>query len=406
MELGDRVNRFARRWLFLLLPSVGFAAGPTFFHDVAPILQKHCQSCHRPGDIAPMPLITYQDVRPWARAIRAAVVNRKMPPWYADACCGTFANDRSLSTVEIGMILSWADNGAPMGDQFDSRPPANPPNVALRSPDVILQMPQAFAVPAKGEVAYQRYVIPTGFKTDRWIQAAEVRPSARSVVHHAVVYIREPGETWVQGPTKADILSVFTPGSDPDTWPAGMAKFVPAGSDLILELHYTPSGKPATDQTKISLQFTKAAPQKRVLTLQLNNTKLAIPPGDANYHVTTSGTMPNDALLLGFLPHMHLRGKAFEYDRIAPGGTPEPLLRINKFDFHNQLSYKLAKPLLLKKGTRLSATAWYDNSSNNPRNPDPAKEVHWGEQSWDEMMVGFFDVAVEPSVDKKAFFVR
>ncbi|MEQ1948981.1 MAG: thiol-disulfide isomerase [Bryobacteraceae bacterium] len=353
-----------------------------------------------------MPLISYQDVRPWAKAIRAAVVNRKMPPWFADVCCGTFANDRSLTTVEIGMILSWADNGAPMGDQADGKPAANPPNVALRSPDVILPMPQAFAVPAKGEVAYQRYVIPTGSKADRWIQAAEVRPTARGVVHHAVVYVREPGETWTQGPTKADILSVYTPGSEPDVWPEGMAKFVPAGSALILELHYTPNGKPATDQTRISLQFAKSAPHKRVLTLQLNNTKLLIPPGDANYHVTTSGTMPNDALLLGFLPHMHLRGKAFEYDRIAPGGAPEPLLRINKFDFHNQLSYKLSNPLLLKKGTRLSATAWYDNSSNNPRNPDPTKEVHWGEQSWDEMMVGFFDVAVEPSVDKKAFFVR
>ena len=210
----------------------------------------------------------------------------------------------------------------------------------------------------------------------------------------------------VKGPTKADILSVYTPGGGPDVWPEGMAKFLPAGADLILELHYTPNGKAATDQTRLSLQFAKSAPRQRVLTLQLNKTDLSIPPGDANYHVTTWGTLPNDALLLGFLPHMHLRGKAFEYDRIMPGGAPEPLLRINKFDFHNQLAYRLAEPMPLKKGTRLSATAWFDNSANNPNNPDPAKEVHWGEQSWEEMMVGFFDVAVDPSVDKKTFFVR
>ena len=171
-----------------------FAAGPTFFHDVEPILQKHCQSCHRPGDIAPMPLVTYKDVRPWARAIRTAVVSRRMPPWFADPCCGKFANERTLTTAEMGMILSWADNGSPMGDQMDSKPPANPPDVALRSPDVILPMPEAFTVPAKGSVAYQRYVIHTGFTTDRWIQAAELRPTARSVVHHAVVYVRERSE--------------------------------------------------------------------------------------------------------------------------------------------------------------------------------------------------------------------
>jgi hypothetical protein len=400
-----------RLWLPLGLLIVPAAvdlpgASPTFFHDVEPILQKHCQSCHRQGDIGPMPLVTYKDVRPWARAIRAAVVDRKMPPWYADPCCGKFANDRSLSTTEIGMIISWADGGSPMGDQMDSKPPSNPPDVTLRSPDAILPMPETFMVPVKGAVAYQRYVIHTGFNTDRWIQAAELRPSARSVVHHAVVYIRERGETWVQGPTTADILTVYTPGSDSDVWPDGMAKFLPAGADLILELHYTPNGKPTTDQTKLSLKFAKAAPLKRILTLQLNNTSLVIPPGDPEYHITTWGTLPNDALLLGFLPHMHLRGKAFEYDRITPGGTPEPLLRVSRYDFHNQLSYRLAQPLLLKKGTRLSATAWYDNSNNNPNNPDPTKEVRWGEQSWEEMMVGFFDVAVEPSVDKTTFFVR
>jgi hypothetical protein len=394
-----------------LPPEAMYGASPTFFRDVAPILQKHCQSCHKPGDIAPMPLIAYRDVRPWARAIREAVSSKKMPPWFADPCCGVFANDRSLTSLEIGTILAWADGGSPMGDETDRPPLANPPDVALRSPDALLHMAQPFAVPAKGAVEYQRFVIRTGFNSDRWIQAAEVRPSARAVVHHAVVYIRERGETWTTGPTKADILSVYTPGAGPDVLPEGMAKFLPAGADLILELHYTPNGTAVNDQTRISLQFAKiefakAAPRQRVITLQLNNTNLAIPPGEANYRATAWGTLPNDALLLGFLPHMHLRGKAFEYDRTPPGGSPEPLLRVNHFDFHNQLSYRLAHPLPLKKGTRLTATAWYDNSANNKNNPDPSKEVHWGEQSWEEMMVGFFDVAVDPAVDKNAFFIR
>jgi len=398
--------------LFVLVPELllsaeaAYGAGPTFLRDVAPILQKHCQSCHKPGDIAPMPLITYRDVRPWARAIRDAVSTKKMPPWFADPCCGVFANDRSLTSAEIATLVAWADHGSPIGDETDQPPPANPPNVALRSPDAILPMREPFAVPAKGSLEYKRFVIHTGFTEDHWIQAAELRPSARAVVHHAVVYIRERGETWTKGPTKADILSVYTPGGAPDVWPEGMAKFLPAGADLILELHYTPNGRAVSDQTRLSLQFAKSAPRKRVITLQLNNTNLAIPPGDANYRVTAWGTLPNDALLLGFLPHMHLRGRTFEYDRTPPGGNPEPLLRVNRFDFHNQLSYRLARPLLLKKGTRLSATARYDNSANNPNNPDPSKEVHWGEQSTDEMMVGFFDVAVEPSLDKNAFFVR
>lgn len=392
--------------VFLLLPVTLFGAGPTFFRDVAPILQKHCQSCHRTGDIAPMPLVTYREARPWARAIRDAVSAKKMPPWFADPCCGVFANDRSLSALEIGTLIAWADQGAPAGDETDRQPPANPPAVTLRSPDAILPMPRPFAVPAKGAVAYQRFVIHTGFRSDRWIQAAELRPSARSVVHHAVVYVREQGENWIQGPTTADILAVYTPGATPDIWPEGMAKFLPAGADLVLELHYMPNGTVVSDQTRLSLSFAKSAPRKSVITLQLNNTGLVIPPGDANYHITTWGTLPNDALLLGFLPHMHLRGKAFEYDRTAPGGRPEPLLRVNHYDFHTQLSYRLATPLPLKKGTRLSATAWYDNSANNPNNPDPSKEVRWGEQSWEEMMVGFFDVAVEPGVDKSAFFVR
>jgi hypothetical protein len=382
------------------------AAAPTFDREVSPILQHRCQECHRAGEMAPMPLVTYKDARPWAKAIREAVRTRKMPPWFADPCCGKFSNDRSLSEAEISTITQWVDNGSPEGDPRDA-PRARdwPVGWNIPQPDEVFEIPP-FDVPAKRAVEYQYFAVPTGFKEDKWIQAVEVRPGARKAVHHVVVYIREPGSTWTGGPTKADILQVYAPGTAPEIWPQGMAKLVPAGSDLVFEIHYTPDGKPEQDRTKAGIIFAKSAPEKRVLTLQMDSLNFAIPPGDPDYKVTVWGTLPNDALLLGLFPHMHLRGKAFEFMRILQDGTPDIMLRVSKYNFYWQLEYHLAKPLLLKKGTRLVWTAWFDNSANNPLNPDPRKEVHYGHQSWDEMMVGFFDVAVDASVDKAMFFVR
>ena len=400
-------------YLALLLGAVPAAltaspANPTFYRDVLPILQSRCQECHRPGEVAPMPFLTYSQVRPWAKAIRASVVTRKMPPWFADPCCGKFSNDRSLSAEERDTLANWAETGAVQGDPRNAPPPRawldgwNLPE----APGKVLGMTKPFKVPAKGAVEYQYFIVPTGFTTDRWVTAAEVRPGDRSVVHHIVVYIREPGDTWSHGPTKTDMLTVYTPGSTPDVLPANMAKFIKAGSDLVFEIHYTPDGKPATDLTQVGIIFANSPPQKRVLSLQMTNTTFVIPPGDADYRATVWGTLPNDALLLGFFPHMHLRGKAFEYTRIREDGQPERLLRVSPYNFYWQLSYRLATPMPLRKGTRLEWIAWFDNSANNPRNPDSKAEVRYGEQSWEEMMVGFFDVAVDAQVDKNAFFVR
>jgi len=381
---------------------------PTFYRDILPVLQDHCQECHRPGEAAPMPFVTYSQVRPWAKSIRAQVLARKMPPWFADPCCGRFSNDRSLSASERDTVARWADAGAPEGNPRQAPPPRVwPPGWNLpAAPDAVLGAAKPFLVPAKGAVEYQYFIVPTGFTSDQWITAVECKPSNRSVVHHAVVYIREPGQTWTHGPTKSDILTIYTPGASADVLPEGTAKLVKAGSDLVFEIHYTPNGKPTPDQTQVAVIFAKSPPQKRVLTLQMDNGTFVIPPGDSNYRVTTWGTLPNDALLLGFFPHMHLRGKAFEYTRILGDGQPETLLKVPAFDFYWQLSYKLAQPLPLKKGTRLEWIAWFDNSANNPRNPDPNAEVRYGHQSWEEMMIGFFDVAVEPGVDKDKFFIR
>src|SRR6202167_5656361 len=254
-----------------------------FLRDVLPILQNHCQECHRPGQMAPMPLRTYEETRPWAKAIRDQVRSRKMPPWPADSCCGHFSNDRSLSAAEIETLVKWADTGAEKGDLRDAPPEKKWPGEWPH--DLELRMTKPFEVPASGAVEYQYFPIPTGFKEDRCVQAIDVRPGDRTVVHHIVVYIREPGSTWTGGPTKSDILTVYAPGSSPDVWPQGMAKRVKAGSDLVFEIHYTPNGKPATDRERVGLVFAKSPPEKAVLTLQMGNDTFTIPPGERDYRV-------------------------------------------------------------------------------------------------------------------------
>ena len=405
------------------------AAQPTFYKDVLPILQAHCQSCHREGEMAPMPLETYQQARPYARAIREVTKTRAMPPWFADPCCGRFSNDPSLTDKQIATLSAWADAHAPEGDRRDAPPAVHwTEGWNIDQPDVVLQMPVAKPIPASGDVPYQYIIIPTHFKKDRWVRMSEIRPSNRMVVHHAVAYIRDPKSSWLRGApvgvpfsaddlpagklrrdamwTTSDILLVYALGSLPDRWPPGFAKLVPAGSDIILQMHYTTHGHKAEDQTSVGLVFSKEPPRKRVLTLQLTNDRFLIPPGDPDHRVEVHGTIPNDALLLSFFPHMHLRGKTFEYNIVQPGGKVRTLLRIPHYNFFWQLSYRLAEPIPLKAGTMLQAVATFDNSKNNPHNPDPDSAVTWGEQTWAEMMVGFFDVAVDPATDKQKFFAR
>ncbi|MGA2882324.1 MAG: thiol-disulfide isomerase [Bryobacteraceae bacterium] len=413
------------RWLasragFALALSPAFAQ-PVFYKDVLPILQQHCQECHRPGEIAPMPFLTYSDTRPWAKAMREQTIARKMPPWFADAAYGHFANDRSLSQTQIDTIAAWVNRGAPAGDPKDAPPPRQwPQGWNIGTPDAVFEMPSAFSIPAAGAVDYQYLILPTHFTEDRWVQKVEVRPGDRSTVHHAVVYIREPGSKWLEGEpretafsvpiakgfTTSDILMVYTPGNSFDDWKPGIAKRIKAGSDLVLQMHYTARGKAAEDRTRIGIIFAKQAPQQAVLSLQMSNDRFVIPPGDSNYRVQVSGTLPNDALLISMFPHMHLRGKAFEYLITEPNGHVETLLKVNHYDFQWQLNYRLAEPRLLKAGTHLTWVGYFDNSPNNPGNPDPTAEVRYGEQSWEEMMIGFFDVVVDANIDKPKFFER
>ena len=351
-----------------------------------------------------------------------------MPPWFADARFGRFSNDLSLTPAQIRTIAAWADAGAPEGS------PAEAPAVKhwaagwnIPTPDVVVRMPQPVRLPASGDVEYTYEIVPTGFKQDRWVRMSEIRPTSREHVHHAVVYIRPPNSSWLRNApvgvpftpsmlhdpreqaeahaTTSDMLLVYAPGSEPDRWPEDMAKYIPAGSDLVFQMHYTTNGHAAGDQTGIGLVFARRPPKQRVLTLQLDNHSFVIPPRTDDYRVDVSGTLPNDCTLLSFFPHMHLRGKRFEYNILHDDGSVETLLRVN-YHFHWQLSYRLAQPRFLKAGIRLQAVAWFDNSEDNPHNPDPNRAVTWGGQTYDEMMVGFFDVAVPVGVDKEQFFVR
>jgi hypothetical protein len=395
----------------------------TFHKDVEPILQKHCQECHRPGEIAPFSLLSYQDARPWSKAMREDVLSKKMPPWFADPHYGHFLNDRSLSSDEIGKLVAWVDTGSKEGDSKDA-----PKTLAfvdgwnIQKPDVVLGMSEAFHLPATGDIPYQYVVLPTKFTEDKWVQMAEARPSDRMVVHHVVIFIRDPESKWLReaktgvpfvpeggnfqniGGGGNDILMIYTPGKVPETWRNGLGKMIKAGSDLVLQIHYTTDGKVTEDHTQVGLVFSKEKPTERAVTIGGNNLGFKIPPGDPNYRVEASNVFPNGATILNFFPHMHLRGKAFEYRLVYPDGRTEVLLNVPKYNFFWQLDYQLAEPLKIPPGAKLECVAWYDNSPNNPKNPDPTATVRFGEQSWEEMMIGFYDVVIPADMSLRDFF--
>ena len=401
---------------------------PTFFRDVLPILQQHCQTCHRSQGISSTPLETYLQVSTQADDLVRLTAAQTMPPWFADPKVGHFANDPSLNAQELSTLNAWLQGGKLKGDPTQAPPPrlwSGGWNISR--PDAVIKMPVPVNVPSAGDVEYTYEIIPTGFTEDKWAQSSQIVPFSPQFVHHAVVYIRPPNSTWLRKAplnvpftasslhdeklsheahwTDSDMLLVYAPGSSADNWPDGMAKFIPAGSDLIFQIHYTTNGKAGSDATSAGIVFAKRPPAQRVLTLQLTNDSFLIPPGADDFPVEVHGTLPNDATLLSFFPHMHLRGKRFEYNIIDADKSKEPLLRVN-YNFYWQLSYKLAQPRTLKAGTELQAIGWFDNSPNNPHNPDPNHAVRWGDQTYDEMMVGFFDIAVPANIDKQQFFIR
>jgi hypothetical protein len=423
-------------------PAAKAGATPTFSKDVAPIVYKNCTNCHRPGELAPMSLLTYKDARPWAKSIATQVSKGAMPPWHADPAHGEFLNDRRLSDGEKATLVAWGNGGAPEGDPKDL--PAAPVYTSewmLGQPDAVFSMQEDYPIPAEGTVAYQYFTIPTNTTEDKWIQAMEVRAGNPKVLHHVIVYAATPppatppqtppagavaqnpaqrpqplfvfadeamtripaGQTGgpplppeerkAPGPNDrpaprrmGPAIGGFAPGQFVRVYQEGTAMKLPAGATLIFQMHYTPAGKATTDRTRIGVKFAKSKPQTEVRFASLVNGGLHIPAGDANHEVDAEMTVTQDITLWSMIPHTHVRGIRWIYDVTYPDGKKDTILSVPKYDFNWQTDYVFKQPLHFPKGTKIHATAWYDNSTANKSNPDPTKDVYWGDQTWEEMM--------------------
>jgi hypothetical protein len=401
----------------------GSAAGVppvTFSKDVAPIIYKNCASCHRPNQVAPMSFLAYKDVRPWAKSIREVISERRMPPWFADPQHGEFSNDRRLSQNEIDTINAWVEGGAKEGNPKDMPPAPVFPDEGwtIGKPDVVLSMTEESSVPADGVVDYRYFIVPTNFTEDKYVQLAEIRRGNPALVHHVIVSVREQSqETQSAGQVRSGterlnpesaagregqsgrnadgMLVGWAPGMSPLMLRPGVAKLVKKGSLLVFQMHYTTNGQPGKDRTSVGLIFSKTPVEKRFITTGAAARNLVIPAGEPNSESRSSFTFSQDSHIWGFMPHMHLRGKDFEYKLVLPDGTSKVVLRVPRYDFNWQLNYWLKEPLAAPKGSRLECVAHHDNSAANKYNPDASKEVRWGPQTWEEMMIGWFDYTID-----------
>lgn len=433
----------------------------TFTRDVAPILFKNCTECHRPNDAAPFSLLTYKDARPWARSVREKVLNREMPPWHADQRYGDFRNDARLSQRDIDTIVTWVDQGAPEGDPKHLPPiPDYIDGWRIGTPDQVFSMSEEHTIEPGAPDDYFVFSIPTRFKEDKWIRAAEIRPSNRKLVHHAIAHILTPqtvarsrrgggepenktedeppifyrqgslsrvkmdapviddGARAINGGSLfkrrisdqgSDLFSIlltsYAPGKGPDDYDRGMAKKIPAGSIIVLQIHYSSFrgslNKPEKDRTSVGLIFSKEPPANRVVTLTVPNHFFKIPPGADNHEVTASYTFEEDVRLINYMPHMHLRGKDMKYEALYPDGRRQTLLWVPKFNFNWQATYYLKNPIPIPKGTKAIITAHFDNSPRNKYNPDPNKAVRWGDPTYDEMMIGWMEYVVPNEIKKQ-----
>jgi mono/diheme cytochrome c family protein len=418
----------------------GSGSAPTFNKDIAPIFYANCTSCHRAGEIGPMSLVTYKDVRPWVRSIGTKVADGSMPPWHADPAHGSFVNERRLTEAQKATIASWVRAGAPEGNPADLPPPPTfSEGWNIGQPDVILSMQEDYPIPAAGTVAYQYLEVPANFSEDRWITSWEMRPGNRAAVHHVIVYTKPPQPAApppppaagaapappAQRPTPifslADGMEIpdgqtggrplppeqrapasaadrprprqlgpsiggYVPGNSIRRYPEGTAMLLPAGFSLVFQMHYTPTGTATTDRTRIGLKFASSRPTVQLRSSSLVNGALRIPAGAGDHRVDAEMTVNGEVLLYSLLPHTHVRGKAWKFDVVYPDGRREVVLSVPKYDFDWQHEYVFREPLRLTPGTKILASAWYDNSRANKSNPDPTKEVTWGDQTWEEMM--------------------
>lgn len=377
-------------------------SGVTYHNRISRIVQSHCLECHRDGGVAPFALSTYEEVAGQSGAIRRVINEGIMPPWFAAAPApgqpSPFANDCSLAEADKSALLQWLNGGKPEGNPADAPLPRSfHEGWQIGKPDYIVQLPQPISVKATGTMPYQNVTIESGLTETRYLKALEVRPTAREVVHHVLVFVLPPesanavkDDEHDEGGTSG-FFAAYAPGYDALVFNEGFGKTLPAGSRLKFQIHYTPNGVAASDQPMLGMIFLDEKPEKLVDVTGVVQPRFAIPPGDANYEVVATQAVPQDATILAFFPHMHLRGKAFRYDAVLPDGTLQTLLNVPRYDFNWQLSYRLAEPVTLPAGSTLKATAVFDNSADNPANPDPTKTVRWGQQTYDEMMIGYVE---------------
>ena len=409
-------------------PKTAPATIPTYTKDIAPILFKNCTSCHRPGEIGPMSLLTYDDVRPRAKDIRDRIGDGVMPPWHADSAPGTFLNERGLSEEEKSTIFRWVANGAPKGDPKDMPPaPQYPNGWSIGTPDVVFEMPEDYRVPADDVVQYEYFYIPTNFTEPKWVQAIEIRPGNRNVVHHVLVrYKAKPDVRRTQllklnpdisslpktpsglRPKRADdlparLLATYAPGTNPQVFRPGTALRLEPGGVLELQMHYTAAGQDETDRTRVGMIFSKDPSPREVLASQFFNAALKLPAGAAEVQVDADVEFAQDATVWGLFPHTHVRGKRWEYVLQLPDGSKKTILSVPRYNFNWQTYYMFNEPLRVPKGSKIVSTAWYDNSAGNRSNPDPTIDVKWGDQTWEEMQyTGILVSASSPSSSSAA----
>jgi thiol-disulfide isomerase/thioredoxin/mono/diheme cytochrome c family protein len=383
--IGCRIGRINRR------PPTG---NVTYANQIARVLEANCVTCHRAGEVAPFALTSYSDAAAWSETIGEVIDQGRMPPWRADPAHGKFDNDARLSEADKKLVREWIDNGLPEGDSAELPPKrAFPDGWRIPQPDLVVKMPEPFTVPAQGVVPYKYFTVDPGFTEDVWFRGVEARPGNRKVVHHMLFFYLPPEQAWS---TPEDPLfkavAGFAPGLPPIVYPVGYGARIPAGSRLVFQMHYTPDGSEEVDQSEVGLILTDAKSVKREISVGgIYNWQFLIPPGAADYHVRADEVLHEDQFIYTLVPHMHLRGKAFRFTAVYPDQRKEILLDVPRYDFNWQNIYRLAEPKRLPAGTRLNCEAVFDNSENNLLNPDPASSVHWGDQTWDEMMVGSYD---------------
>ena len=417
------------RGIFILLSAVSLASAQTYSQDVRPLIAEHCLSCHSPGETAPMAFTTYQQVRPWAAAIREAVSSGAMPPWHAaGGAAHAFRNDRSLTAKQKTTIARWAELGAPEGEQAPALK-AEPVTKKWRlgTPNITVQVP-GFHIPKQGPLPYSFLIVPLHLKQDTWVRAAEFRIDQRQAIHHLNAFIRAPGSSYLESfprnevfvPTvtergkkkvgepvfaRREMLLGYEPGYQPMPWLPDGAKLIRAGSDLIFEMHYNPNGTEAVDHSEFALYFASEPPRFRILAIDtLRDLDLAIPAGSDSYRSEAAMTLAQPARLLSLQPHMHVRGSSMRVRATYPDGREETLIDVPHYDFNWQTTYVLKEPAVLPRGTRLLSVAGYDNTANNKFNPDPAATVHWGDQTTDEMHIAFLELVIDCAADPNSLF--